>query len=144
MVAMSARSSLLVCVCALAAQALIACASHVYVARPPELDTGTFGPFQRCTVGYGACQPDETFDSARMQAAGTRYFRLPDCPYGIQDLFVQDAHSSEAELLVRCAAPKRQPAAGGGLPVTAADGGLSVEPASGPKPREERDDAQLP
>jgi hypothetical protein len=109
------------------------CSANVVLARPPKLDTGPLGPFKRCSVDYGECQDDGTYDSSRLQAARTRYFRLPDCPHGIHDITVQDSGSSDAVVLVRCAAPK-QP--GGALPVTAANGGT--------RPSQVGHDAQLP
>lgn len=125
--------------CALFALLLLTssgCSANVVLARPPQLDTGPLGPFQRCSVDYGECRDDGTYDSSRLQATRTRYFRLPDCPHGIHDITVQDSGSSDAVVLVRCAAPKQQSGPGGSLPVTAANGGT--------RPSQVGHDAQLP
>jgi hypothetical protein len=110
---MSARSRLCGLVCV--GLALGGCASNIVLTRPPEIDTGTFGPTKRCEVDNAVCRDDEVLDTSRAQASGASYFRLPDCPHGIHDIIVQDAKV----VLVRCAAPKQQD----GLPVTAANGG---------------------
>jgi hypothetical protein len=91
--------------------------------RPPVLDTGPLGPFQRCPTGETSCQSDEKYDSSRLNASHTRFFQLPNCPYGIHDIAVLDSGSDDAEVLVRCAAPPPVAEPGGGLPVTAASGG---------------------
>lgn len=103
-----------------------ACSSNLVLGRPPGIDSGTFGPYQRCSASYAACRTDEAYDSSRLHAAGTRYFRLPDCPHGIHDIIVQD----ETAVLVRCAAPKQQSGSAGSLPVTEAGGGTRTQAAS--------------
>ena len=104
---------------------LSACASHVVLRRPPATDTGSLGPFQRCSSPERPCVDDERYDSSRLNAAHTRFFQLPRCAYGIHDILIHDSGSADAEVLVRCAAPGPDPAAlqPGGLPVTAAGGG---------------------
>lgn len=102
-----------------------ACTSNVVLRRPPAFDTGPLGVFQRCSAGESACANDPVYDSSRLNASHTRFFQLPDCPYGIHDIAVLNSGSVDAQVLIRCAAPPPVSiAAGGELPVTAAGGGM--------------------
>jgi hypothetical protein len=111
---------------------LPACASNVVLRRPPDADTGTLGPFQRCGASEQPCAVDPVQDSSRFNAAHTTYFRLPNCPYGIEEILLQNAGSSTAAAIVQCAAPPQTPpSADGGIPTTAPGGGTTPAPGGG-------------
>lgn len=109
---------------------LCACASNVVLRQPPKTDTGTLGAFQRCESPEKPCRDDKTYDSSRLNAAHTRFFQLPDCPYGIHDIVIEDSGSSDAVVIARCAAPApTAPAAdGGALPLTTEGGETAPAP----------------
>jgi hypothetical protein len=107
-----------------AAALLSACATNVVLRRSPDVDTGALGPFQRCDAPEKPCGTDPVQDSSRFNAANTTYFRLPNCPYGIEEILVQNSGSSNAVAVVQCAAPpEAPPRADGGIPTTAPGGG---------------------
>jgi hypothetical protein len=108
---------------------LPACAANVVLRRAPGADTGTLGPFQRCGAGNAACATDPALDSSLFNAANTTYFVLPNCPYGIAQLLVQNSGSSNAVAVVQCAGPPQPaPPTDGGIPTTAPGGGTRPGP----------------
>jgi hypothetical protein len=108
---------------------LCACSANVVLRRRPATDTGALGPFQRCEAVEKPCAGDPTYDSSRFNAANTTFLSLPECPFGIQEILVQDAGSADAVAIVRCAAPPiAAPAPSTGLPTTAPGGGTTSTP----------------
>lgn len=101
------------------------CTSNVVLHRRPEAETGPLGPMLRCAPGDTPCAVDPTYDGAVFNLLSTQFFSLPDCLYGIREILIKDAGSSDALVVVRCAAPTPTP---GGLPTTAPGGGTRTEP----------------
>jgi hypothetical protein len=105
---------------------LSACATNVVLRRTPDTDTGALGPMQRCDAPEKHCGPDPVQDSSRFNAANTTYITLPNCPFGIEEILIQNAGSSNAGAVVQCAAPPQAPpSADGGIPTTAPGGGTT-------------------
>lgn len=108
---------------AMIATGSLGCASNIVLRARPALDPGAVGPFQRCEAGETPCANDPTYDSSRFNHSHTTDFSLPSCDYGIQEILIQNAGSSDAVAIVRCAAPKASaPAADGGIPTTGPSG----------------------
>jgi hypothetical protein len=101
-----------------------ACASNVVLHRRPDAETGPLGPLVRCEAGDKPCRDDSTYDGSVFNLSHTTFFSLPNCAYGIREIVIRDAGSSNAFVIVRCAAPAPP---GAGLPTTAPDGGTSQD-----------------
>lgn len=59
-----------------------------------------------CAPANGGCHPDPATDEARFNQSGTVQVTLPpDCKSRIRRILIQNAHSSDATIIVECAAP---------------------------------------
>jgi len=97
-----------------------ACAANVVLHRRPDAETGSLGPLVRCEAGDKPCREDYAYDPVIFNLSNTTRFSLPDCAYGIRDIVIRDAGSSDAFVIVRCAGPAPTPEQG--LPTTAPGG----------------------
>jgi len=112
-----------------AAVALTDCATtNVVLRRRPDADTGALGPFARCEPGQTPCRDDPDYDSSRFNLSHTALFSLPNCAYGVHEILIQNAGSSDAVAIVRCAAPAPEADTLGTLPITEPGGTTSPTP----------------
>jgi hypothetical protein len=109
-----------------AVSSLAACAPNVVLSRSPGAQTGTLGPFQRCTPGQKPCDVDPTLDISRLNRNNTTRFALPTCAYGIDTILVEKVGTPDAVVSAQCAAPP--PAVAGGIPVATPGGGAAPSP----------------
>ncbi len=59
-----------------------------------------------CGPAPAGCRPDQATDETRFNQSGTTQVALPaDCKTGIRRILIQNAHSSDATVIVECAAP---------------------------------------
>ena len=106
---------------------LLACTSNVVLRRAPATDTGTLGPMQRCDAPEKPCVVDPQQDTSLFNAAHTTYLTLPNCPYGIEQILIQNSGSSNVDALVECAS-RSEPTEGGKIPITTKGGGTAPAP----------------
>jgi hypothetical protein len=100
---------------------LSACTANVVLNRRPGAETGVEGTLQRCAAGEKVCTSDPNQDTSRFNAEHTAFFSLPDCPFGIARILVQNSGSSDAVAIVQCAArPQAPPSSDGGIPTISA------------------------
>jgi hypothetical protein len=81
------------------------CASHSVLCRAPAgTSPGVVGTWV-CKAN-GACTPDKTTDEARFNQSNTTQVTLPaECKTRIARILIQNAGSSDATVIVECAAP---------------------------------------
>jgi hypothetical protein len=109
--------SKVVCVCLLAI-ALAACdGANIFLTVPPGADPGPDGPLQECDPVEHPCKAAATLDTSIHDSQNTTRLSLPRCPNGIENVFVQNASSSNPVAFVQCAAPPQAMAPDGGVPV---------------------------
>jgi hypothetical protein len=103
-----------------------ACAANLVIRARPDADTGALGPLQRCEAGETPCATDPQQDTSLFNAADATHLSLPNCPFGIQEILVQNPGSSHPVALVQCSGPHQAPAgADGGIPTMRPGGGTT-------------------
>jgi hypothetical protein len=98
--------------------ALAACGgANVFLTAPPGADPGPDGPVLECDPVEHPCKAAPTQDTSIHTSQNTTRLSLPKCPNGIENVFVQNAGSSNPVAFVQCAAPPQATAPDGGVPV---------------------------